>query len=170
MILLILSGILFFGYVGAMYFVNGGKFLPSISESWYVLTAKSHLLGSIFTLWCFAIAFLQIGLLLDIAEGHWFQFTGFLTAAGLGFVGAAPMFKGHERTIHRTGAGFAAGFSLLFSSLLGYYNIDIAAVILLGLTLGVHPEQRKNYIFWGEFFCFSALFIVELLYIVQLCR
>jgi hypothetical protein len=166
--IVIISGILLYGYIIAVTILNGGT-LPSISESWYLLQSLKHPKGYLFTLWCFILAILQAAFLLEKSDGSWYQFTGFLAAAGLGFVGVAPAFKGFidERKVHRIGAGFAALFSLIYTIAAGYsYCTALFAVLLVTLIFAycIDPDKRfKNVIYLAEVCCFSNLYLVELI-------
>jgi hypothetical protein len=157
------SAILFYTYLIAICILNRG--IPtSISKSWYLLKDRSTLLSSIFSLWCFAIAFLQMPFLLQTAEGEWFQFSGWLTAGGLALVGAAPAFKGHERVIHRVGAGIAAVFSILYSICLGlWFIVTLMTILCLCIVIDEWLTGKRSFIFWGEVCCFTSLFVVELI-------
>lgn len=159
-LLLLFSGFLFFAYILIITCIYK-RVLPSISESWYLLQERK--LGFIFTLWCFILSFLQIGFLIELAA-EWYQFTGFLTAAGLAFVGAAPAFKGHERRIHRIGAGVAALFSILYTIFSGWSIIIGSFVFMYGIMFLMNyltTKKVQNYIFWAEFYCFTSLFVTE---------
>jgi hypothetical protein len=164
-ILALISGSLFIAYAVFISIFNR-NILPSISESWYMLEDKKRLLGSIFTFWCVIIAFMQAPVLIDMLEANNpnLTFVGFLTAAGLAFVGCAPLFKGHERVIHRIGAGVAAAGSIAVAIILinlSHLIFTMAAVLAVNL---IYRNQWKNYIFWLEVGCFSALFQLELFY------
>jgi hypothetical protein len=163
-ILLGVSGFLFFGYIFFVAILNKWKTLPSISESWYLLNERSKNGGMLFTFWCFILAFLQVATLIELAKEA-YQFVGFFTAAGLGFVGAAPAFKGRERRIHRIGAGVAALFSLLFTIFSGLFYIFALFAFFYIMLLLLEESVRKHYIFWAEFYCFASLFLVELILI-----
>ncbi|MDR3140544.1 MAG: hypothetical protein LBU37_02265 [Tannerellaceae bacterium] len=123
----------------------------SISDSFYLMEEKRNNLGYLFTLWCFFIAFSLIPVIFHLTEGEWFQFLGLFTCGGLGFVGAAPFFRGYEKTIHFTGAIVCAvtGFSWMVLS--GYWRFPVVA-----LLAALYPAYKdKKWTFWGE----SALFL-----------
>jgi hypothetical protein len=146
--LILLSFALFVAYVAVIIACNGG--MPaSISDSFYILNAKTSGLGYVFTLWCFAIGISVMAVIFGLSDGEWYQFIGLFAGGALGFVGTAPLFKSHQETIHFTAAAVCATASAVYVSLLGYYIllIPVAVTVLVA---------RKNRMFYSEL----AIFII----------
>ena len=152
--LLIVSVVVFVAYIVAILFLNKG-IPPSISESFYILDNKKKNLGYLFTLWCFGIGVSVMAVIFEVTEGEWFQFLGLFCGGGLGFVGAAPLFKAHEKTIHFVGATVCAVSAFLIMVLLGYWLIPVMAMV----TAFAIYARNGNLTFWGEIALFVGMFV-----------
>jgi hypothetical protein len=61
-------------------------------------------------------------------------------------VGAAPLFKGHERTVHYVSAGVCAAAALAWMACAGYWIIPAVGLAMFG-TMGC---WCGNPVFWIE--------------------
>lgn len=126
----------------------------SISETFYKLEHK---------LWFGATMFLTSGLLmpaiLEITPGN-YQFTAFLTCAGMMLVGVAPNFReGIERPIHIAGAILCLVFSQVWVGLTCPWYLIAWMVYLIYTIIEMIRHQsdsvvsdflRTNPMFWAE--------------------
>lgn len=155
--LLIVSFAIFALYIAAILYIFGVPY--SISDSHYLLNRLRKNLGILFTIWCFIIAFTVIPIMFEMTDGKWFQFLGLFTGGGLGFVGAAPLFKSHEKTIHYTSAAVCAASALSWMILYGYWYLPAIAIVAL-----IYPAYRdKKWTFWGELVLFASMYTTLLL-------
>jgi hypothetical protein len=124
--------------------------LPSISESYYRLEKRGKC-GYVFTLWCASIALSVVAMMFQLSDGKWFQFLGVFAGGGLAFVGAAPLFKTHERMIHYAAAGICAVASVAWMALMGVWYCPVIILSAQGLV----SLKSGNPVFWIE----SGLFV-----------
>ena len=118
----------------------------SISDSFYLLEGRRRGLGYAFTLWSWTVAFTVMSVMFVASEGQWYQFLGLFAGGGLGFVGAAPLFKGHERTVHYVSAGVCALAALAWMVCAGYGFIPA-----LGLFIAfIASIWWRHPVFWVE--------------------
>jgi hypothetical protein len=151
-VLLFLSLAIWVGYIALTIIYFGVP--TSISESYYKLE-KRWKCGYAFTIWCMLIAFSVAAMMFECSEGKWFQFLGLFAGGGLGFVGAAPLFKSHERTIHYVSAGTCAAASVAWMALMGYWYVPIS---YLSLGYGV-SLMNGNRVFWMETALFASMYL-----------
>lgn len=156
--ILIISFVVFALYIIGLMIVE--KTVPcSFSDGFYILNEKKQGLGYLFTLWCFFIALSVMPVMFHLTDGEWFQFLGLFTGGGLGFVGAAPLFKSHEKTIHYVSASVCAITGFVWMSLSGYWYIPV-----LVFAAVLYPACKdKKWIFWGELALFISMYTVLLL-------
>jgi hypothetical protein len=151
----IISVGLFVAYVAAVICLFG---IPaSISESFYLLEKKRKGLGYLFSGWCWAMAVPVTAMTMQQSGGQWWQFVSLFAGGGLGFVGTAPLFKGHERTVHYVSAGVCALSALAWMTLAGYVFVPViilSGLLLLGLLHG------EKWLFWVETALFVSMYIV----------
>lgn len=150
-IILIATIVLFATYIIFLFKVE--RYPQSISDSFYIFNEYKKGLGNLFTVWCFLMTFLIMVQMLNASEGKWFQFLGLFAAGGLGFVGTAPYFKGHEKTIHTISAIVCAVSGSLWILLMGHC---LAVLIPFFLVFRIRPN---NLLFFGEVTLFISLFI-----------
>ena len=138
--------------------VTGIKFgiTPSISASHYKYREKGVLYEALFTLFCWGVTFSILPTWLDNTSSN-IQFIPFLAAAGLGFVGASPLFKDDklENRVHSISAMICAVGSYLWSFIDG--NIWLAIIAIL-ITIPIYFKM-KNRVYWAEIIAFIHLFI-----------
>lgn len=158
-ILLTTSIILFIVYLITLFKIDRAP--ESISDSFYIFNKHRRGLGHIFTLWCFAIMFLIAPQMFEASDGKWFQFLGLFTSAGLGFVGAAPYFKDHEKTIHTVAAILCASGCFLWIFFMGYILIPIIYVSIVVLWVNFNFFKGNipdDIILWLEIAMFFSMF------------
>lgn len=110
-----------------------------------------------FTITMFILGFLVCVTLIPITTEA-FQFTAFLTSAGLLFVGAAPHFKNDfEAKVHFSGA-FIFGLASQF-----WANIYYSPWLLLTWTLLIPLWNTKQRTFWIELICIINIILAYLL-------
>lgn len=160
-ILLIISMIICIGYLGVTYLIHGVT--PSISMSYYKWKDLDKFYGILFTLFCWGVGFTIIPVWLELTPTTW-QFTAFLSAAGLLFVGASPSFKDYslERDVHTIGAGICFVSSLIWSAIVGSPIILTIAVLLIA---GAIITRIKNLTYWLEIIAFVNMYIQLMLLI-----
>jgi hypothetical protein len=150
MTLTLIQGLIFISYVTFLMIRFKGP-LHSISESWYALGDPLNIL---FTLFCWSLAFTMF-----------FQTNGtsgffFLSGGGLGFVGAATMFKlkdGFTDKCHFIGATVGIVSALVA---LIYERGLIAPLIAFAIaTLIIVVTKMKNDMWWIEIAAFLAIII-----------
>lgn len=151
---MIVAILIFVGYL----VLTGIRFgiTPSISASHYNWRERGTSYEALFTLFCWGITFSIISTWLDNTSSN-IQFIPFLAAAGLGFVGASPLFKDDEleNRVHSISAMICAVGSYLWAFIDG--NIWLAIIAIL-ITIPIY-FKTKNRIYWAEIIAFIHLFI-----------
>lgn len=114
---------IFLLYIGSMVFMFGVPW--SISNTYYLLEEKRKGLGWLFTVFCYGVGvFLLPGWLNVTPEGY--QFTCFLSAAGLAFVGTAAQFKESlTNAVHYTAAVICCLFSQIWCFAAGFWWLSL---------------------------------------------
>ena len=98
---------------------------------------------------------------LELSEGSPFQFTAFLAAAGILFVGAAPAFKSSslENSVHMVSAVVAAIFALLWVILVSkMWLLIVLWLAFIALIAVLTKSVKSSYIYWLETVAFMATF------------
>lgn len=151
--LLITSIIVFLVYVGVTQKLFG--ITPSISASHYKWREKGRIYEILFTLFCWGITFTVLPIWLDVSPEN-VQFLAFLSAAGLGFVGASPLFMDDklENTVHSTAAILCITASFVWAFIAG--NPLFALAMFAGIVFVYFKIQNKVY--WAEIIAFIHLF------------
>lgn len=139
----------------------------SLSMTFYLYKER---LDSLKVLFPAMIAMLVICLMpcwIQISEGSDFQFLSFLSAAALGFVGAAPAFKSSslENSVHQVSAYFCAACAILWIILVTPYWYVILIVLGIVTALAIVTKTWKtSYIYWLEMVAFVSTFITIVCY------
>jgi hypothetical protein len=153
--ILFISLALFTGYIASV--VAKFKIPASISESFYLLDKKKKNLGYLFTVWCYLIGISVMSMMFGLSTDEWYQFLGFFAGGGLGFVGAAPLFKSREKQIHYISATVCAFSALLWMFLSGFLMIPLTLLIL---ALCASFKYKNSRVFFLEIAVFVSMYTV----------
>ena len=146
--LAIISAILFAIYLFCMAKLHGVQ--PSVSDNYYV---SKH--PWTFTLAMWTVAFTMLPPMLS-ATTETFQFTAFLSCAGIAFVGAAAAYKQSlTNTVHIAGAVTAALFAIIWAYTICPPLPTIAILTAAYILLAV----RRHKIYWAEVTAFTMTYL-----------
>lgn len=146
--LAIISAILFVIYLILMAKLHGIQ--PSISDNYYV---SKH--PWTFTIAMWTVAFTMLPPMLS-ATTETFQFTAFLSCAGIAFVGAAAAYKQSlTNTVHIAGAATAALFAIVWAYTICPPLPTIAILTAAYILLAV----RRHKIYWAEITAFAMTYL-----------
>ena len=146
--LAIISAILFAIYLFCMAKLHGVQ--PSVSDNYYV---SKH--PWTFTLAMWTVAFTMLPPMLS-ATTETFQFTAFLSCAGIAFVGAAAAYKQQlTNTVHIAGAITAALFAIIWAYTICPPLPTIAILTAAYILLAV----RRHKIYWAEITAFAMTYL-----------
>lgn len=163
LIILLTAVVLFFSYT--IWALKKIGFIPnSWSDGFFELKEK----GWTWQLFMVLMGILFFGLTLELLEGYFFQFLGFLVSISVAFVGAAARFRHGtdlESRVHYGFAYLAAGASLALIILSAIYISWIAAVFatvtaLICLLWYKYRRNPKTKVFWAEYACFGWTFML----------
>ena len=146
--LAIISAILFAIYLFCIAKLHGVQ--PSISDNYYV---SKH--PWTFTLVMWTVAFMMLPPMLS-ATTEAFQFTAFLSCAGITFVGAAAAYKqSMTNTVHTIGAVIAALFAIIWA-----YTICPPLPTIAILTAAyILIAMRRHKVYWAEITAFAMTYL-----------
>lgn len=153
--LIIVSIVIFMLYIASMVCLFN---IPwSISNTYYLLEKKRKGLGWMFTAFCYGVGgFLLPGWLDITPEGY--QYTCFLSVAGLIFVGAAAQFKESlTNTVHYTSAVICCLFSQIWCFAAGFWLVSLLSFGFFLCMAGF--SKKKNWMFWVEIAAIVATYI-----------
>ena len=146
--LAIISAILFAIYLILMAEFHGIQ--PSVSDNYYV---SKH--PWTFTLAMWTVAFMMLPPMLS-ATTEAFQFTAFLSCAGIVFVGAAAAYKqSMTNTAHTIGAVIAALFAVIWA----YTICPPLPTISILVAVNVLLSKRINKTYWIEIMAFIMVYV-----------
>ena len=146
--LAIISAILFAIYLYVMAKLHGVQ--PSVSDNYYV---SKH--PWTFTLAMWTVAFTMLPPMLS-ATTETFQFTAFLSCAGIAFVGAAAAYKQQlTNTVHIAGAITSALFAIVWAYTICPPLPTIAILTAAYILLAV----RRHKIYWAEVTAFTMTYL-----------
>ena len=146
--LAIISAILFAIYLILMAKLHGVQ--PSVSDNYYV---SKH--PWTFTLAMWLVAFTMLPPMLS-ATTETFQFTAFLSCAGIAFVGAAAAYRQSlTNTVHIAGAVTAALFAIVWAYTICPPLPTIAILTAAYILLAV----RRHKIYWAEITAFAMTYL-----------
>ena len=147
-ILAIISAILFAIYLILMAEFHGVQ--PSISDNYYV---SKH--PWTFTLAMWTVAFMMLPPMLS-ATTEMFQFTAFLSCAGIAFVGAAAAYRQSlSNTVHTIGAVIAALFAIIWA----YTICPPLPTIAILAAVNILLSKVSNKMYWIEIAAFIMVYV-----------
>ena len=147
-ILAIISAIFFATYLFLMAKLHGIQ--PSVSDNYYV---SKH--PWTFTLAMWTVAFTMLPPMLS-ATTETFQFTAFLSCAGIVFVGAAAAYKqSMTNTVHTIGAVIAALFAIIWAYTICPPLPTIAILTAAYILIAV----RRHKVYWAEITAFAMTYL-----------
>ena len=123
---------------------------PSISDNYYV---SKH--PWTFTLAMWTVAFMMLPPMLS-ATTEMYQFTAFLSCAGIAFVGAAAAYKrSMTNTVHTIGAVIAALFAIIWAYTICPPLPTIAILTAAYILIAV----RRHKVYWAEITAFAMTYL-----------
>ena len=154
--LAIISAILFAIYLYVMAKFHGVQ--PSVSDNYYV---SKH--PWTFTLAMWAVAFTMLPPMLS-ATTETFQFTAFLSCAGIAFVGAAAAYRQSlTNTVHIAGAVTAALFAIVWA----YTICPPLPTIAILTTAYILLAVRRHKIYWAEITAFAMTYLTYFISLIK---
>ena len=146
--LAIISAILFAIYLYVMAKLHGIQ--PSVSDNYYVTKHPWT-----FTLAMWTVAFTMLPPMLS-ATTETFQFTAFLSCAGIAFVGAAAAYRqSMTNTVHIAGAVTASLFAIVWAYTICPPLPTIAILTAAYILLAV----RVHKVYWAEVTAFAMTYL-----------
>jgi hypothetical protein len=142
---------------------------PSLSMTHYLFKEKQNMLKVLFPAFITMLCMFLIPCWLQISHGATFQFTAFLSAGMLLFVGASPYFNNSklENLVHNISAYCCAGFAILWIVLVTQLWWVILIVLSLITIAAILTKTWKNcYIYWLEIGVFLSTFSSIILYYI----
>ena len=134
--------------------------LPSLSESYYFYEDLHKGLGVMFEILLMFIV--PMGLIPNLME-HTPEGCGIipvLAVFGVMLVGAAPLFKSHQVTIHSVGAIGAAivGFiwSIITNTWMFWIGVTFLVAVIYGFTFKI---SKYAWLFWLEMIAFYSIYL-----------
>lgn len=144
--------LLYFGGIAFMFDVPW-----SISNTYYLLEEKRKGLGILFTMFCYGTGGFLLPGWLDITPSN-YQYSCFLSVAGLLFVGTAAQFKESlTSTVHYTAAIICCVFSQVWCIMAGYGMVSLFSFACFLCIAGL--SKKKNWMFWIEIAAIMATYI-----------
>lgn len=139
----------------------------SLSDTFYLYKSKKDWMRIAFPLMMLTMAILLMPSWLTISEGSPWQFTSFLAAASIIFVGSTPGFKEDDMTnkVHLISAIIATVMSISWICLVAnMWYMVIAWLILVLLLAYASKTFRKSTVYWLETAAYMATFSSILAY------
>lgn len=145
----------------------------SLSMTYYLFKDKVDTLKFLFPSMMTLLTVFLMPCWLQISEGSPFQFTAFLSAAGVLFVGAAPAFMSSslENMVHQVSAYVCAAAAIAWICLVTPYWWIILIVLGIVAALAIVTKTWKtSYIYWLETVAFVSTFISILVYYINFVK
>lgn len=142
----------------------------SLSMTYYLFKDRENILKFLFPSMMTLLAFFLMPAWIEMSEGSPFQFTAFLSAAAILFVGAAPAFKDSdmENKVHSIAACICAAAAIAWICLVTpyWYVILIVLGVITAIAI-VTKTWKTGYIYWLEMVAFVSTFISIIAYYVS---
>lgn len=145
----------------------------SLSMTYYLFKDRVETLKWLFPSMMTLLTVFLMPCWLEISEGSPFQFTAFLSAAGVLFVGAAPAFKSSslENMVHQVSAYICAAAAIAWICLVTpYWWIILIVLAVIALLAYVTKTIKSSYIYWLEMVAFISTFISIVAYYEQFIK
>ena len=145
----------------------------SLSMTYYLFKNRVNTLRYLFPALMMCLVIFLAPCWLELSEGSDFQFTAFLSVAGILFVGGAPAFldKGMESKIHSCAAYLSAAAALAWIILVTPYWYIIPIVFIIFTVLAIITKTAHTcYIYWLENVAFVSTFIAMLTYFERIIK
>ena len=142
----------------------------SLSMTYYLFKDRVETLKWLFPSMMTLLTIFLMPCWLEISEGSPFQFTAFLSAAGVLFVGAAPAFKSSslENMVHQVSAYICAAAAIAWICLVTpYWWIILIVLAVIALLAYITKTIKSSYIYWLEMIAFISTFISIVAYYEQ---
>lgn len=146
--LLYISIMIFVTYIVAMVIVTK-KVPDSISDTFYDL--GGGVTGSLFTWFCFLVSFTLLPYWIEVSE---VKILPFIACAALGLVGAAPLFKSHQKMIHFISAAICFASAYVWIVISSPVRLTVASLVLL-----VAACFARKKMFWWEITAFTTIYV-----------
>ena len=154
--LAIISAILFAIYLYVMAKLHGVQ--PSVSDNYYVTKHPWT-----FTIAMWTVAFTMLPPMLS-ATTETFQFTAFLSCAGISFVGAAAAYRqSMTNTVHIAGAITAALFAIVWA----YTICPPLPTIAIRTSAYILLAVGRHKIYWAEITAFAMTYLTYFIHILM---
>lgn len=142
----------------------------SLSMTYYLFKEKVDTLKFLFPSMMALLAVFLMPCWLQMSEGSDFQFTAFLSAAGVLFVGAAPAFLSSslENMVHQVSAYICAAAALAWICLVTpYWYVILIVLAVIALIAWLTNTWKTCYIYWLEMVAFISTFISMVTYYIE---
>lgn len=139
----------------------------SLSETFYLYKGKKDWMRILFPWMMVSMAVLLMPSWLTISEGSPWQFTSFLAAASIIFVGSAPSFRDDDltSTVHVVSAIIAAVMSIAWVCLVSQLWYIVLAWFVIIIAIGYSSRTlNRSKTYWLELTAFMATFSSILIY------
>ena len=125
----------------------------SLSDTYYLLGNTP-----LFTVALFAMALTILPSILSVTPSNW-QVVAFLCPAAIGFVGAAPQFKGVDSAVHKISALVSAACGILWALLLSgsWWTVPASVAIAAGLAY-LTKTLKGSKVWWLEMVAFMSVY------------
>lgn len=145
----------------------------SLSMTYYLFKSRVKTLRCLFPSLIVCLIIFLTPCWLELSEGSTFQFTAFLSVAGLLFVGGAPTFldSDMENRVHSYGAYLCAAAALAWIILVTpyWYIIPIVFAIIAAIAI-LTKTVKSSYIYWLENVALISTFIAMLTYFERVIK
>ena len=142
----------------------------SLSMTYYLFKDKVDTLKFLFPAMMTILTVFLMPCWLQMSEGSNFQFTAFLSAASVLFVGAAPAFLSSsvENMVHNVSAYICAAAALAWICLVTpYWYVILIVFAVIALIAWLTKTWKTSYIYWLEMVTFISTFISMVAYYIE---